>query len=83
VCRRAYTAQAAHLSYYVTYLQHPWRMLWTNFISGVARGIGTAVGFSVLGALLIYLLRWLAYENLPVIGDFIAKIVQIVETQGG
>lgn len=32
------------------------RLLWNSFISGIFRGLGTALGFSVLGALALLLL---------------------------
>jgi len=63
---------------YVEYLNNTWRMLYTNFIAGIARGLGMAVGFTILGALLIYLLRQIVLLNLPLIGDLIAEIVQLV-----
>ncbi len=55
------------------------RRLLQEFLSGLARGIGFSVGFTILGALLLYLLRNMAMANLPVIGRFIAQIVRIVE----
>ena len=63
---------------YVEYLNNTRRMLYTNFIAGIARGLGMAVGFTILGALLIYLLRQIVLLNLPLIGDFIAELVQLV-----
>lgn len=63
---------------YVEYLNNTRRMLFTNFLAGIARGLGMAVGFTILGALLIYLLRQIVLLNLPLIGDFIAEIVQLV-----
>ena len=62
-------------------LSNPKRMAWTNFLGGLARGLGIAIGFSVLGALLIMLLQGIAMNNIPVIGDFIAQIIRIVETK--
>ncbi|MDA8234307.1 MAG: DUF5665 domain-containing protein [Clostridia bacterium] len=69
------------LAEYVELLNRPVRLLYINFIAGVARGLGMAVGFALLGALAIYLLKRLAILNLPVIGDFIAQLVRIVQTQ--
>lgn len=63
---------------YVEYLNDTRRLLFTNFLAGIARGLGMAVGFTILGALVIYLLQQVVMLNLPVIGDFIAKIVQLV-----
>jgi len=69
-----------HLDAYLRYV-HDWRRrLFFDFLSGVARGIGFSIGFSILGALLLYLLRNMALANLPVIGRFLAELVRIVET---
>lgn len=67
------------LAEYIELLNNPRRHLWLNFIGGLARGLGVAVGFTILGALVIMLLRRLMYLNLPLIGDFIADIVLIVQ----
>lgn len=63
---------------YVEYINDTKRMLVTNFLAGIARGLGMAIGFTILGALLLYLLRQLVVLNLPLIGDFIAQIVELV-----
>ncbi|MDD3652771.1 MAG: DUF5665 domain-containing protein [Desulfotomaculaceae bacterium] len=67
------------LAEYVKLLDHPWRLLYINFIGGLARGFGVAIGFTILGAVLIYFLRILVMLNLPLIGDFIAEIVRMVQ----
>jgi len=69
-----------HLDAYLRYMHNWKRRLLMDFFSGVVRGIGFSVGFSILGALLIYLLRNIALANLPVIGRFLAELVRIVET---
>lgn len=69
------------LAEYVDLLHSPWRLLWINFISGIARGLGIAIGFAILGAIMIFILRQLVDLNLPVIGNFIADIVEIVQQQ--
>lgn len=67
------------LAEYVELLGDTKRLLWINFISGIARGLGIAVGFTILGAALLLFLRKLVMLNLPVIGDFIAQVVQMVQ----
>ncbi len=67
------------LAEYVDLLNRPGRLFFINFFAGVARGLGMAVGFTLLGALLIYTLQRLQVLNLPVIGEFIADIVKIVQ----
>ena len=72
-----------HLDAYLRYV-HDWRRrLFFDFLSGIARGVGFSVGFTVLGALLLYLLRNAALSNLPVIGRFVTELVLIVESNLG
>lgn len=68
-----------HLSEYLRHIKDWKKRLGMDFLSGIARGIGFSVGFSVLGALLIYFLKNAALANLPVIGRFVAEVVRIVE----
>ena len=65
------------LAEYLKHLNNVKRMMWVSFISGVCRGFGIAVGFTLLGALALYLLQQSFLNNLPVIGDIIADIVEI------
>jgi hypothetical protein len=65
------------LSDYLKHLNNIKRVIWINFLGGLARGFGIAVGFTLLGALVIYLLQKAFLNNLPVIGNIIADIVKI------
>ena len=56
------------------------RRLLEDLLSGAARGIGFSIGFTVLGALLLYVLQSIALANLPIIGKFLAELVRIVES---
>ena len=69
------------LADYVRYVDDRKRLFWTSFSSGVARGVGMAVGFTILGAVLVLILQDLAKRNLPLIGDALAEIVGIVQTR--
>lgn len=64
---------------YVDMLHNPRRLLFLNFWAGVVRGFGMAIGFTLLAALVIYLLQKLLVVNMPLIGDFIADIIDIVQ----
>jgi hypothetical protein len=64
---------------YVYYIEHPRKMLLANFMGGVARGFGIAVGFTLLGAVVIYILQIIVKWKLPLIGEFISQIVNIVQ----
>ena len=66
---------------YIELVNNTKRLLFINFISGIARGLGTAIGFFFLGAIMVWLLGRLAVLNVPVIGDYITEIVKIVRDQ--
>lgn len=53
--------------------------LLSAFLGGVMRGIGAMIGFAVLGTALIWLLRSAARANLPLISDFLAQVVTMVQ----
>ena len=67
------------LGEYMAYVKNRKQLLWTNFIAGLSRGLGMAIGFSILGAVVILVLQHLAILSLPVIGDFLAEIVRMVQ----
>jgi hypothetical protein len=71
------------LAEYIELLNNPKRMLYLNFLSGLARGIGAAIGFTILGAFVVLLLKKLVLLNIPVIGDFVAEIVRLVQYRLG
>ncbi len=62
-----------------SYIRHPTRMFFLNLLASMARGLGFAIGMTILAALLIFLLRRVV--DVPYIGKFIARILEVVETQ--
>jgi hypothetical protein len=70
-----------NIAEYLNMLNNPRRYLALNFIGGLSRGLGIAIGFTLLGAMVIMFLQRLMVLNLPIIGDFIADIVLIVQDQ--
>ena len=71
--------EKAKIGDYVTMMTKPKAMLFNNFIAGLARGFGMAIGFTILGAVVVYILRQSVFQNIPIIGSFIAEIVKIVQ----
>lgn len=63
---------------YVEYMNNTRKMLVMNLMAGIARGLGMAVGFTILGAFVVILLRRLVLLNLPLIGNLIAELVRLV-----
>ena len=43
--------EGLNLAEYLEILRNPKRLLYVNFLGGLARGFGTAIGFTLLGAL--------------------------------
>lgn len=64
---------------YMNYLTNTKKIIKNNLIAGLARGLGMAVGFSILGAVVIYLLTVLAGSGVPIIDKLISYIMDIVE----
>ncbi len=54
-------------------------LLIRNLISGIAKGIGIGIGFSILTAIIVIILQKIVTLNIPVIGDYITDIVEIVD----
>ncbi len=73
--------EKAQIAEYIQLVKNPRRMLFINFISGLARGLGLAIGFFVLGAVMVWMLGRLAVWNIPIVGDYITEIVKIVMEQ--
>lgn len=67
------------LAEYIAFVSDRRRLVRNHFLGGLARGAGMAVGFTVLGAALVIVLRHLAEQNLPLIGDFLAQLVTVVQ----
>ena len=75
------TLERMHLDDYLEYVSNRRRMLLSNLFYGLARGLGFTLGFTVLGALVIVLLKNLVSENIPVIGDFLAEVIHAIESR--
>lgn len=73
--------ERTHIAEYVDLLNRPFSLIWRNLLSGVARGVGIAIGFTFFAATILYVLQILGALNLPIIGDYIADIVRIVQIQ--
>lgn len=66
---------------YVQLLNRPFSLMWRNVLGGLSRGVGIAIGFTIFASTILYILQLLGALNLPIIGDYIADIVRIVQHQ--
>ncbi|GAB6173543.1 DUF5665 domain-containing protein [Paradesulfitobacterium aromaticivorans] len=83
VAKLAKILEQMRLADYITYLNRPGRLLLINFATGLARGLGAAIGATLLAGLAIMVLKWLGVLNLPLIGGVIADLVEIVNEHIG
>ncbi|MHB1127745.1 MAG: DUF5665 domain-containing protein [Bacillota bacterium] len=73
--------EKSRVAEYVEILGNPKRLLLLNFIAGMARGLGYAIGLTFLAALILFILSKIVMLNLPLVSDFIANIVRMVQQQ--
>lgn len=79
--KMAQQLEKSRIADYTQLLYKPWKLIWLNLLAGSAKGVGIAIGFTFFAATIIYFLQALGALNLPIIGDYIADIVRIVQRQ--
>ena len=50
-----------------------------NRLAGIFRGVGIGIGVTIITAILIIVLKNIVTLNIPIIGEYISDIVEIVE----
>ena len=50
-----------------------------NFFAGISRGVGIGIGVTIITAILLMILQKIVTLNIPIIGEYIADIVEIVQ----
>ncbi|MFD2371027.1 DUF5665 domain-containing protein [Brevibacillus sp. GCM10020057] len=56
----------------------PRKLLWINFLAGLARGLGLTIGTAIVLALLGSLLS--QFLSIPIIGDYIRDLVEYLQS---
>lgn len=54
-------------------------LIFRNIWSGIAKGIGIGIGVTIITAIILIILQKIVTWNIPVIGEYIADIVDIVQ----
>ncbi len=70
---------AVWLEEFIDYIRSPWKMLWPNFIAGVARGFGALVGATIVIGLIGWSLTVII--DLPLIGQRLEPYVTHIQTE--
>lgn len=73
--------ESLRIAEYMELLERPGKLILINLVAGLARGLGIAIGATVIFALVLNLLHQIILLNIPGIGDFVAEIVHIVEVK--
>ncbi|MEC0246646.1 DUF5665 domain-containing protein [Paenibacillus chitinolyticus] len=66
---------------YVTLMNKPRKLIFANLIAGISRGVGLGLGITVFAGTILYALKALGALNLPIIGTYIADLVEYVQFQ--
>ncbi len=62
---------------FVVYLNSPWRIVWSNFLGGIFRGLGIIIGMTVVFAILIWALGKIV--DFPLIGEYFLDLKNLLE----
>ncbi len=63
---------------FMQYLASPRRILFWNFVAGVAKGFGIVVGMTLVVAVLVWLLTKMV--DFPLIGEYFQKILELIDS---
>lgn len=50
-----------------------------NLLAGILRGVGIGIGFTLITAIILFILQKIVVLNIPVIGEYIGDIIDIIE----
>jgi hypothetical protein len=71
--------ERADVAEFLEYYRRPGRVIYVSFLGGLARGLGIAIGTTLLFAIVFYILTFLVKLNLPLISRAIAEVVNLVQ----
>ena len=71
--------QAAGIEEFMEYIRSPWKMLWPNFVAGIARGFGALVWAAIVVTLIGWTLSLMI--DIPLIGKRLEPYVEKVQIE--
>jgi hypothetical protein len=67
------------VSEFVRLSQHSWKILWLNFLSGIARGLGFTVGTAIVLAVMYRIVSELISMNIPYLTDMLTNFIDMIQ----
>lgn len=68
-----------NLKAYLDLVTNRRRMIVNSLLYGILRGLGFSIGFTILGAAMVVLLKYMLDNNLPQFSGFIAEVIHAIE----
>jgi hypothetical protein len=73
--------EAMRIAEYLELLEKPRKLVLTNFIAGIARGLGFAIGTTIIFAVVVEVLRRIILINIPLLSDYLLEIIRLTDLQ--
>lgn len=71
--------ESMQIARYLEVLEKPRKLIVTNFIAGVARGLGFAIGTTIIFAIVIEVLRRIILLNIPLLSNYLIDVIRMIE----
>lgn len=71
--------EAMRIADYLELLEKPRKLVMTNFIAGIARGLGFAIGTTIVFAVVVEILRRIILINIPLLSDYLVEIIHLID----
>lgn len=79
--RLADRLEASRIAEYLELLEKPRKLLVANFLAGIARGLGFAIGTTIVFAVVVEALRRLILINIPLISEYMIELIRLIEAR--
>lgn len=71
--------EAMKIASYIELLEKPRRLIITNFVAGIFRGLGFALGTTIVFAIVIEMLRRIILLNVPLVSNYLVEVIRMIE----
>jgi len=78
--RIATRLETMRIADYVESFERPWKLILNNLLIGAARGLGFAIGTTVILALLIGFVRQIIAANIPFLTELLRELISLIRS---